>query len=121
MGRFGSPSEDVIAFAFGAVAGVAAVVAEWAYKQEWATSVPWWHHLHLWLPLQLVIGYCIYRLVNLPGVNLLDAFVVFAFCTALLRIVTAIFLLHQHIPIQSWVAFALVLSAPLVKTFWNGV
>lgn len=109
----------MIAFAFGSVAAIAAVTAEWAYKQEWVTSVPWWHHLHLWVPLQLLIGYCIYRLVNLPEINLLDAFIVFALCTALLRIIIATAVLHQHIPVQSWVGFALVLSATLVKTFWR--
>jgi hypothetical protein len=110
----------VIGFAFGAVAAVAAVAAEWLYKQPFVTAVPWIHHLYLWLPLQLCIGYCIYRLVNLPGTNLLDAFIVFAFCTAFLRIFVAIGVLHQTIPLQSWIAFALVLAATCVKTFWSG-
>jgi hypothetical protein len=104
---------------FGLAAGVLAVSAEWCYKQPWAVDGPWIKYVWVWLPMQLGIGYCIYRLVNLPGTNLLDAFIVFAFCTALLRIIVASAILGQTIPIQSWIGFGLVLSATLVKTFWE--
>jgi hypothetical protein len=67
----------------------------------------------------MVIGYCVYRMVNAPGANLIDAFIVFAFCTAVLRIIVATALLRQTIPVQSWIAFGLVLAATCVKTFWS--
>lgn len=108
----------VIGFIYGMGAGIAAVTAEYLYKQ-WDPVVPWFHGLHMWVPLQLGIGYCIYKLVNLPNTNLLDAFIVFAFCTALLRVVLATMILHQSIPVQSWIAFGLVFSATLIKTFWG--
>ncbi len=103
---------------FGLGAGLPAVLAEYLYVR-WPPGVPWWHGLWMWAPIQLCIGYSIYRLVTLPGTNLLDAFIVFAFCTALLRILLATVILQQDIPIQSWVGFALVFSATLVKYFWR--
>ena len=106
------------AFLFAFVGAVAAVTAEWLYKQPFIIDNIW-GHIYLWLPIQLMIGYCVFRMANLSG-NLLDAFVVFAFCTALLRVIVSLGILHQTVPTQSWVAFGLLLAATCVKTFWSG-
>jgi len=108
----------MIAFLFAFIGAIAAVTAEWLYKQPFVIENIW-GHLYLWLPIQFVIGYCVFRMVNLPGTNLLDAFVVFAFFTAFLRIIVSTSILHQTIPTQSWVAFGLLLAATCVKTFWS--
>jgi len=104
------------AFLFGLMAGVPAILAEYLYKQ-W--TGPWWTGLWLWTPLQLMIGYAIYRLVNIPGLSILEAFVVFAACTATLRIVLSVFILHQHITTGAWIAFGLIVLANIVRTFWE--
>jgi hypothetical protein len=109
----------VLGFVFGFGGACAAIAAEWLYKQPFVMDAPWWKHLYLWLPLQLWIGYCIFRLVNMPGTNLLDAVIFFAFGSAVLRIIVATAVLHQTITIQTWVAFGLVLAATCVKTFWS--
>lgn len=105
-----------VGFLFAGLAGTAAVTAEYLYK-TW--EGPWWTGLYMWIPIQLTIGYCVYRMVNLPGTNLLDAFILFALATALLRVVLAICILGQTVPLPSWVGFGLVLLATLVKTFWR--
>jgi hypothetical protein len=109
----------VLPFLYAFIGGAAAVTAEWLYKQPYVIDAPLKWAL-AWMPLQAVIGYCVFRMVNMPGATLLDAFIVFAFCTAFLRIFVAIGVLHQTIPLQSWIAFALVLAATCVKTFWSG-
>lgn len=106
------------ALLFGLMAGVPAILAEWLYK-VW--NGPWWTGLWLWVPIQLLIGYAIYRLVNIPGMTILEAFVVFAFCTSLLRIVVSYVILHQHITTGAWVAFGLIVLANLVRTFWERI
>lgn len=107
------------ALLFGLGAGIPAILAEYLYKQPWATAVPWYYNLWIWAPLQLCIGYCIYRLVNIPGMSILEAFVVFAFCTSLLRIVLSAFILKQDISTGAWVAFGLIVLANIIKTFWE--
>lgn len=110
---------DVLSFLFALIGGSAAVAAEWLYKQPFVIDGPW-KYAFLWMPLQAVIGYCVFRMVNMPGATLIDAFIVFAFCTALLRILVVIFVLNQTITIQAWIAFGLVLAATCVKAFWSG-
>lgn len=102
-------------YLFGMLAGVAAVIAEILYVR-W--TGPWWTGLHYWLPIQLVIGYSIFRLVTNPGTSLLDAFIVFALCTAILRVGASLWL-GQDIRTGTWVAFGLIILANLIKTFWR--
>lgn len=104
------------ALLYGLLAGVPAIVAEWLYK-VW--EGPWWTGLWLWVPLQLTIGYSIYRLVNIPGISILEAFVVFAACTAAFRIVLSVLILHQEVSTGAWIAFGLIVLANLVRTFWR--
>lgn len=97
---------------WGLVAGITAVTAEYLYR---TLPGPWASHLYLWVPMQLLIGYSIFRLVNAPGVSLLDALVVFTFSTALARVCVSLFLLREDVAAATWAAFALLMAARIVQ------
>jgi hypothetical protein len=80
---------------------------------------PWWHGLWLWIPMQVLIGYCVFRLVTTPGASLVDAFVMFALATALMRAVVAVFMLDQTISKGAWAALGLLLAANLARAYWK--
>lgn len=101
---------------FGMIAGVTAITAEYLYAR-W--TLPWVAGIWLWTPLQLLIGYCVYRMVTIPGLSLLDAFIVFAFCTATLRIFVSIVLLDQTVRTGTWVAYGLIIAAQFARTYWR--
>ncbi len=103
------------ALLWGLGAGVPAVVLEYLYR---TLPGPWVAYLWLYAPIQLLIGYSIYRLVTAPGVSLLDALVVFAGATAGLRIV-ATYMLGDQIKASTWAAFGLVMLANIVRTYWR--
>jgi len=103
------------AFLWGLGAGVPAVVLEYLYR---TLPGPWLHNLWLYAPMQLLIGYSIYRLVTTPGTTLLDALVVFAGCTAGLRILAS-FMLGDAIRAGTWIAFGLVMLANVVRSYWR--
>ena len=100
---------------WGLGAGVPAVVLEYLYR---TLPGPWSASLWLYAPMQLFIGYSIYRLVTTPGVTLLDALVVFAGATAALRI-AATYALGDTIRASTWAAFALVMLANIIRTYWR--
>lgn len=101
---------------WGLAAAVPAVVAEYLYR---TVPGPWWHHLYLWLPLQLSIGYCIYRLTTIPNTALLDAFVVWAFSTTFMRVFISVVLLHDTIKGGTWFALGLLFMARIAQSFWG--
>jgi len=103
------------AILWGLGAGIPAVLAEYLYR---TLPGPWHHYLWLWVPIQMLIGYSIYRLVTIPGSSLLDAMVIWAFCTAGLRIAASLYL-GDNIRTGTWIAFGLVMLATLVKHFWR--
>jgi hypothetical protein len=107
---------------FGLAAAVPAVLAEYLYK-KWGTgpflSGPWWHGLWMWVPLQLSIGYFIYRLVQIPNTTLMDAFVVWAFSTTALRVLVSLVILGETIKGGTWFALGLLIMARLAQSFWG--
>lgn len=104
---------------WGLAAALPAVVAEYLYR-TWPVGVPWWHGLWMWLPLQLSIGYCIFRLVTVPGTaSLLDAFVVWAFSTTIMRVSVSVLILGETVKGGTWFALALLILAQIAKTFWG--
>ena len=103
-------------YVWGLGAGIPAVVAEYLYR---TLPGPWHTYLWLYLPIQAMIGYSIYRLVTTPGVTLLDSLVVFAFCTAALRIFVTLGPLQDKVSTATWVAFGLVMLANIVKVSWE--
>jgi hypothetical protein len=104
------------AIAYSLLAGAAAVIAECVYVR-W--TAPWWHGLHFWIPIQLVIGYCVYRLVTAPSMSLLDAFVMFALATAAMRVIAAVWVLDQDIRPGAWAAFGLLIAANIIRAYWR--
>ena len=71
---------------WGLTAAVPAVLAEYLYR---TLSGPWWHYVWIWVPIQLSIGYSIYRLVTIPQLVLMDSFVVWAFSTTFMRVIVS--------------------------------
>jgi hypothetical protein len=100
-------------FLWGLAAGAPAVYNEYLYR---TLPGPWSSYLWIWIPSQLVIGYAIYRMVTTPNMTLLDAFIVWALATTVLRII-ATYALGDTVRSATWVALVLVLLANVVKTF----
>ena len=97
-------------------AALPAVTAEYLYR---TVEGPWWKYLWLWTPLQLAIGYCVYRLVTIPQTSLLDAFVVFAFSTTALRVFVTVAVLGDPVKGGTWFALALLILARVAQTWWG--
>lgn len=103
---------------WGLAAAVPAVVAEYLYK-TWPLGTPWWHGLWMWVPLQLAIGFCIFKLVSAPNTTLMDAFCVWAFSTIAMRVLVSVFVLEEVVKGGTWFALALILMARVAQTFWG--
>ena len=104
---------------WGLAAAFPAVLAELLYK-KWPLEWPWWWGLPAWVPLQLAIGYCIFRLVTVPNSgSLLDAFIFWAFSTTFLRVLVTVGVLHQNVGNGTWFALALLVMARVAQTFWG--
>ena len=101
---------------WGLTAAVPAVLAEYLYR---TLPGPWWTYLYLWVPLQLCIGYSIYRLVTIPQTSLLDAFIVWSFSTTAMRVLVTVVILQDTIRTGTWIAFGLVVLARISQT-WLG-
>jgi len=101
---------------WGLGAALPAVLAEYLYR---TIQGPWWHYLYLWVPLQMSIGYCVYRLVTVPQTSLIDAFIVFAFSTTALRVAVTIAVLGDPVKGGTWFALALLIMARIAQTFWG--
>src|SRR5690349_21376208 len=90
---------------WGIGAALPAVIAEYLYR---SITQPWWKYIWLWTPLQLSIGYCVYRLVTIPNTSLVDAFIIFAFSTTALRVFVTIVVLGDPVKGGTWFALALL-------------
>ena len=101
---------------WGLTAAIPAVLAEYLYR---TLPGPWWTYLYLWIPLQLAIGYSIYRLVTIPQTSLLDAFIVWAFSTTFMRIIVTVLLLHDTVRVGTWVALGLLICARIAQVTWG--
>jgi len=101
---------------WGLAAAVPAVAAEYLYRR---LEGGWFENLWIYAPISLSISYCIYRLVTIPQTTLLDAFVVWAFSTTLLRVFVSVMILGDPIKGGTWVALGLLLAARFAQTFWG--
>lgn len=107
---------------YGLAAAIPAVLAEYLYRVLPGTDgsvMGWARYLYLWVPFQLAIGFFIYKLVNVPGQSLLDAFIVWAFATTFLRVLLTVFVLGDVVKGGTWFALALLVLANVAKTFWG--
>ena len=104
---------------WGLCAAAPAVLAEYLYR-TWPIDRPWWHGLPMWIPIQLAIGYCIYRLVTDSSTNtLLDAFVVWAFATTAMRVCVSVLVLGETVKGGTWFALGLLVMAKIAQAFWG--
>jgi hypothetical protein len=101
---------------WGLAAAVPAVLAEYLYR---TLPGPWSQYLYLWVPMQLAIGYCIYRLVSIPNTALMDAFIVWAFSTTFMRVAISVLVLRDQVKGGTWFALGLLLMARIAQTFWG--
>jgi hypothetical protein len=101
---------------WGLLAAFPAVLAEYLYR---TLEGPWLRHLYLWVPLQLSIGYCVYRLVTIPGTALVDSFVVWAFSTIAMRVAVSVLLLGDTIRPGTWFALGLIVMARIAQANWG--
>lgn len=101
---------------WGLGAAIPAVLAEYLYRK---LTGSWASHLYLWIPLQLSIGYCIYRLVTVPHQSLLDSFLFWSFSTTFMRIFVTVILLGDAVKAGTWFALGLIVMARVAQTFWG--
>lgn len=105
---------------WGLAAALPAVTAEYLYRVlPLAGPYGWVKYLWLWVPLQLAIGYCIFRLVTIPNTTLMDSFAIWAFSTIAMRVVISVVFLHDPVKPGTWFALALILMARIAQTFWG--
>lgn len=100
----------------GILTAIPAITSEYLYKSR---GGDWWSDLHIYLPLQLCISYGVFRLVTAPGTTLLDAFVVWAFSTVVMRCAVSQFVLGEHVSPGTWAALCLLLIARWVQYTWK--
>ena len=104
---------------WGLVAAIPAVLAEYLYRTLPGLPQDWWKYLWLWVPIALTISYSIMRLVTIPHTTLLDAFVVWAFSTTLMRVVVSVVFLEDFIKPGTWFALGLLVMARVAQTYWG--
>lgn len=103
---------------WGLAAAFPAVLAELIYK-KWPADLAWWYGLPIWVPLQLSIGYCIYRLVSVPNTSLLDQFVIWAFSTTAMRVFVSAVVLGETVKGGTLFALGLLVMARIAQSFWG--
>lgn len=107
---------------YGLAAAIPAVLAEYLYRTLPGTDgsfAGWLKYVYIWVPLQLAIGFFIYKLVSVPGQSLLDAFVVWAFSTTVMRVLLTVLVLGDTVKGGTWFALALLTMAKVAQTFWG--
>lgn len=103
-------------------AAIPAVLAEYLYRKLPGlngTAGAWVQYIYIWVPLQLSIGFFIYKLVQVPNTSLLDAFVVWAFSTTFMRVIITVFLLGDTVKGGTWYALGLLTMARIAQSFWG--
>jgi hypothetical protein len=98
------------------LAAFCAVGSEYLYR---TLPGPWIRDLPLYLPIQVVICLCIYKLVTTPGQPLLGALILWSFATITTRVFVSTVLLHDKVPVGTWVAVALMVAARFSQQIWK--
>jgi hypothetical protein len=101
---------------WGLAAAVPAVWLEYMYRQR---PDSWIDNLWLYIPAQLAISFCIYKLVTQPSTTLMDAFVIWALSTTAFRVFVSVVLLHDTVKGGTWFALGLLTMARIAQTFWG--
>lgn len=69
--------------------------------------------------MQLLTGYCIYRLVTVPGQPLLGALILWSFATIFIRMCVSLFILHDRMAPGLWAAVVLMVVARILQGVWK--
>ena len=101
---------------WGLLGAIPAVMAEYLYR---TLQGSWISHLYLGVPLQLSIGYCIFKLVTMPNTSLMGAFAIWSFSTIALRVFVSVALLHDDVKPGVWFALGLVIMARIAQNYWR--
>ena len=101
---------------WGLAAAVPAVWLEYLYR---VLQGSWVSNLQYYIPLQLSVSYCVFRLVTAPNTTLLDAFVVWALSTTALRVFVTVAMLHDDVKGGTWFALGLLIMARIAQAFWG--
>lgn len=104
---------------WGLVAAFPAVGNEYLYRRLAAQDGSWLDWWYIWVPSQLVISYAIWRLVTVPDTTLLDAFVIWALSTTLLRVFVSVAVLGDTVAGGTWFALGLLVMARIAQAFWG--
>lgn len=107
------------AVVWGLMAGVPAISNEYLYRVLAARGGSFFDLWWVFLPSQLLIGYSVWRLVTVPTLTLLDAFVVWALCTTVLRVLVSVLLLHDMVKPGTWFALGLLVMARIAQAYWG--
>lgn len=98
------------------IAAMCAVGAEYLYR---TLPGPWIAYLYIWVPIQLLIGFAIYKLITAPGVPMVGALVIWTFAVMGLRIFVSAVVLRDSIPVGTWVALVLMIAARVSQQVWR--
>ena len=104
---------------WGLLAAFPAVGNEYLYRKlsaEGGAWIDWWF---IWFPSQMLISYAIWRLVTVPDTTLLDAFVIWALSTTLLRVFVSVVVLGDVVAGGTWFALGLLIMARIAQAFWG--
>lgn len=103
--------EEVIFYLYALIAGACAVVLEMIFRR---TALPYWQTLWFVIPLQVVIGYCVFEIFTRAG-SLLAGAVVFSMGTVSMRLVAGFLILGESPPLKTLIAFGLIVAAQVVR------
>lgn len=102
----------MLVYIYGFLSAILAVMLETFFRSVKETS-----YLNL-LPITLLpavgINYCIYKMV-IYAKTYLEAFIVFPFCTATLRLFVSFFILTEPVSSQILFAYGLIVLAQIIK------
>jgi hypothetical protein len=101
---------------WGLVAAMPAVGMEYLYR---VLPGAWSEYLYIWVPGGLIISYGVCQMVRYPGTTLIDAFVVWALSTTLMRVVITIGVLGDTVKSGTWVALGLLILARAAQMWWG--
>jgi len=91
--------------------GITAVICEALYRK---LPGPWSAHLILWIPLHLIMGYLVYKVV-VSGSSLLSAFVIGNFVTTTMRVAVTLIVLREPVSSGTWIALGLMVLAQFAR------
>lgn len=101
---------------WGFLGAAVAVYLEYCYRMWSGTYL---QNVAYWIIPYMFVSYCIYKLVTAPQTSLIEAFVIWACSTMILRILVSLFMLHEQSTPGTWTALGLVLAARIVQNYWR--